>query len=487
VTTGFTIGGTVTGLTGTGLVLLEAKTGMEVTPTNGPFTFGGTGRPDGFDYEVRVMSQPVNPIQVCTVTNGTGTIAGASVTDVVVTCVTPEGNGALDPGFGDGGKATAGLPGGAMGMAQQPDGKIVLVGGLTMARYGGDGRLDAGFGTGGVVAIAFNGGLLDVADGVTVQPDGKIVVVGVTRVGAQDDFAVARYDTQGNLDPSFGTGGKVSTDFAGSFDRAWAVRIQPDAKIVVAGHATTPSVLGGDNDFAVARYTSTGALDASFGTGGKVTTDIAGRTDLAYAAVLQTDGKIVVAGRVAESGGADPDVGLVRYSADGSPDMSFGTMGIVRKDLSPGNWDEASDLALQPDGKLVVSIQAVVGTTFAFAVARFNGDGMLDSGFGTSGLATVAFSTQNDTARAVALQADNKIVVVGQSSNLMGPDFGVARFDAAGALDGTFGDGGKLKVDFFGASDGAECVAVQPDGRIVVAGFARNGASTGLGLARVLP
>ena len=486
VTTNFTVGGTVTGLVGTGLALSEIKTGMEVTPTNGPFTFGGAGRPDGFEYEVRVTSQPVNPIQVCSVTNATGTIAGANVTDVVVTCVTPGADGALDPGFGGGGKATAGLPGGAVAMALQADGKIVLVGGLTLARYGTDGTLDASFGTGGIVAVAFNGGLLDAAQGVAVQPDGKIVIVGITHVGAQDDFAVSRYTSTGALDASFGTGGKVSTDFAGSVDEAWAVLIQTDGKIVVAGHAGTVGPLEG-NDFAAARYTAAGALDPSFGTGGKVTTNIAGRTDLAHAAVLQPDGKIILAGRVADGGGDDPDVGLVRYNPDGTLDTSFGDNGIVRKQLSPNNWDEATDVALQPDGKIVVSVEAVVGTSFAFAVARFNADGTLDGGFGTAGLATTAFSAQNDVAKAVAVQADGKIVVVGQTSNLMSPDFGVARFDAAGALDGSFGTGGKLTVDFFASGDGAECVAVQPDGKIVVGGFARNGAGTGLGLARVLP
>jgi uncharacterized delta-60 repeat protein len=483
----FSVGGTVTGLVGTGLVLSEIKEGLELSPGNGPFTFGGPGRPTGFDYEVRVTSQPVNPFQVCTVENGVGTIAGANVTDVTVTCVTPEQNGALDPGFGGGGKATAGLPGGAFGMALQGDGKIVLVGGLTMVRYNADGTLDSDFGTGGVIPIAFNAGLLDVADGVTVQPDGKIVVVGATRVGMQDDFAVNRYDTHGALDPSFGAGGKVSTDFAGSTDRAYAVRIQSDDKIVVAGHAAQPSAIGGDNDFAVARYTAAGALDAGFGTGGKVTTNIAGRTDLAYAAELQPDGKIVVAGRVADGGGDDPDVGLVRYNADGSPDMGFGDKGIVRKDLTLGGWDEASGIVLQRDGKIVVSVQAAVGPTFVFAAARFLDDGNIDGGFGASGLATAALSTKNDYAHAIALQANDEIVVVGQSSNLMAPDFGIARFTSQGALDTGFGTEGKLTVDFFSSSDGAECVAVQPDGKIVVGGFARNGASTGLGLARVLP
>ena len=484
VLTNFTIGGTVTGLVGTGLVLLEATGGEQITPTGGTFTF--TRRePTGFDYQVRVMSQPTNPFQVCTVTNGTGTIADADVTNVMVDCVTVPTDGALDPGFGDGGKVTTGLTGGATAMALQADGKIVLVGGRILARYDTDGSPDQSFGTGGQVAIVFSG-TADEGLGVTVQPDGMIVVVGTTGGGLESDFGVARYDTAGVPDPNFGTGGKVRTDFAGSVDRAYAVRIQTDNKIVVAGHAAIPSPIGGNNEFAVARYSSAGAPDMGFGTGGKVMTNIGGATDLAYAMALQSDGKIVVAGRVADGGGDDPDVGVVRYDTGGVPDESFGTHGIVRQNFT-GKWDEASDIAIQPDGKIVVAVQAFVGTTFKLAAGRFKTDGHVDDTFGSGGLASIDFTAENDYARGLALQSDGNIVLVGQLSNLNVPDFGVVRLDAGGTPDSGFGDGGKLRVDFFGSFDGADCVAILPDGKIVVGGSARNGATTGLGLIRVLP
>ena len=358
---------------------------------------------------------------------------------------------------------------------------------MKLARYDTDGRLDGSFGTGGVVTVVFNGGSFDKTQGVAIQPDGRIVVVGFTRVGTSDDFAVARYDAAGIPDMSFGTGGKVSTDFGGGGDKAWAVRIQTDGKIVVAGHAAMPSALGVANDFAVARYDAAGNPDMGFSTDGRVTTDIAGRTDLAFAAALQSDGKIVVAGRVADSGGDDPDVGLVRYDENGNPDPSFGDQGIVRRDVSGGAWDEASDVAMQPDGKIVVAARSIVGGHFGFAVARFDIRGDLDNGFGDGGVATTSFSTNDDYPAAVAVQSDGNIVVAGQSSNLVNPDFAIARFDGGGTLDPSFGTGGKVTVDFFGSGDGAESVAVQTDGKIVVSGFGVNGSSNDFALARLVP
>ena len=217
-------------------------------------------------------------------------------------------------------------------------------------------------------------------------------------------------------------------------------------------------------------------------------TNIAGRTDLAFAARLQPDEKIVVAGRVADGGGDTPDVGLVRYNVDGSLDSTFGTNGIVRIDLTTtGDWDEASDLALQADGKIIVSVQILVGSSFAFGAARFEADGHLDPSFGTGGLATVTFSSLNDFARGVAVQDDGKIVLAGQSANLMNPDVALARLTTGGALDSAFGSGGRVTVDFFGSIDNGQAVAIQPDGRILVAGAARNGTIVGLAMIRVLP
>lgn len=479
----FTVGGTVTGLAGSGLVLTNL--GATVTPTgDGHFVFP-TEYPDGILYEVRITTQPTNPDQVCSVAHGSGNISAADISDVAVICVTQQTNGDLDPSYGQAGKVTSGLVGGALDIVIQTDGKAILLGERAMARYNTDGTLDQSFGTGGNVPIPFNGGLLDNALGLTLQPDGKIVVVGTSKVGTQDDFAIARYTSAGQLDGSFGSGGNVFLDFGGQVDRAYAALILPSGDIVVAGHAARPVTAGFDNDFAVARLTGSGVLDSAFGTNGKVTTNIAGRTDLAFAAALQNDGKILVAGRVADGGGDDPDVGIVRYNSDGSPDSSFGALGILRRNLT-GNWDEVSDMVIQPDGRIVVAVQGVVGANFDYMVARFETGGSLDQSFGNQGVASTGFGAQNDFAKSIALQSNGMILIAGNVT-LISQDFGVARFDTHGVLDPSFGTGGKVTVDFFGASDGAEALALQGDGRILAGGVARNGTQTGIGLVRIIP
>ena len=311
-----------------------------------------------------------------------------------------------------------------------------------------------------------------------------------TLVGTRDDFALARHTGDGILDTSFGTGGKVTTDFAGSTDQAWTVLIQADGKIVVAGHAFT--ALG--FDFALARYTGDGILDTSFGAGGKVTTPIAAGADRYTAALLQPDGKIVVAGSVSdESTGVDPDFGVVRYTSDGALDPSFGVGGIVRTDFGLGDkWVQPNDLALQSDGKLVVVGRVTLApwpTGPTCALARFEATGALDASFGTGGLVTTSFySTQTwSEAHAVAIQADGKIVIAGHASDGTQTDFAMARYTTDGALDASFGNAGTLVVDFFGASDIAECIATQADGKIVVGGSARNVNTTILALVRILP
>jgi uncharacterized delta-60 repeat protein len=132
-------------------------------------------------------------------------------------------------------------------------------------------------------------------------------------------------------------------------------------------------------------------------------------------------------------------------------------------------------------------VEDLVGVTFDFAVARLTSEGELDPTFGTAGVASIDFAGDHDFVRGLALQADGSVLLVGQSSNTGAPDFGVVRFTSSGVPDTSFGTGGKLAVDFFGSADGATSVAIQPDGRILIAGTARNGSTTGLGLIRLAP
>ena len=477
----FTVGGTVSGLVGTGLVLRDL-TFVPISPANGAFTFPvptGSGSP----YAVTVLTQPSNPLQVCSVINGSGTVAGANITNVLVDCVTPPPSGGLDASFGPGGKVTTPSTGIANAVALQSDGKIVTAGGpFTLTRHNPDGSIDAGFGTNGKVTTAFGSGS-GLANDVAVQGDGKIVVAGSTRARAgfsnDDDFALRRYNPDGSLDTTFGTGGIVSTDFAALADSVTAVAIQSDGKIVVAGQAQGPS----GTDLGLARYNADGSLDATFGINGKLITDVAGGFDFTSAMRLQPDGAIVVLARISLAGSnVIGTQALVRYSTSGSLDAAFGTGGKV---IGGGNAP-VNAMALQGDGSILVAGSINAGSSSsAFGLMRFFSNGSVDSAFGT--VSTAFFTSGNGTiGRGVAVQSDGRIVLIGEAASGASStfDLAIARYDANGSLDNTFGTGGKLLVDFFGGTDSAGDVVVQADGKIVIAGTARNGGSSEFALVR---
>jgi uncharacterized delta-60 repeat protein len=355
---------------------------------------------------------------------------------------------------------------------------IVLAPTLTSAQTlsgQSSGTLDISFGTGGKVTTNFNG--TDAARAMAVQVDGKIVVAGLAAVFGTD-FALARYNRDGTLDASFGTGGRVTTDFAGGVDTALSVAIQADGKIVAAGMAT----INGISDFALARYNRDGTLDASFGTGGTVTTDFAGDRDQANSVVIQpeTDGKIVAAGSATINGISD--FALARYNRDGTLDASFGAGGTVTTDFA-GGGDIGRSVAVQSDGKIVAAGRAVISGNSDFALARYTSNGTLDAGFGTGGTVTTDFAGSVDQAFSVALQKNGNIVAAGQALINGNSDFALARYTSNGTLDASFGTGGTVTTDFAGSGDQAFSVAVQRDEKIVAAGQAVNGSLAGLDFA----
>jgi uncharacterized delta-60 repeat protein len=479
----YTIGGTVSGLEGSGLVLTNDFTD-DVSPGNGPFAFDRRYE-DATFYSVRVSTQPASPVQVCTVGNGTGVIAAADVTDVAVTCTTAADNDNLDPTFDLDGRATADLVDGAHDMALQADGRIVIINEFDVTRFSADGSPDASFGSGGRVHIDFPG-TLDRLRALAIQDDGRIIIAGLTWFGNNADVAVARLNSNGSPDATFGTNGMITTDSHGFGDDAADVLVQPDGYIVVGGISVQP---GGDSDFALFRYTPDGDLDAGFGTGGIATINVGGRADIAHAIALQQDGRLLITGRVADSGGADPDIGVARFNPDGTLDTTFGVNGTAST-VTPDTWEQANDIAVQPDGRIVLvgHIRPPGMVPTRFLMMRLEAAGTLDMGFGTDGVAeTAIFSDENDHATAVVLQPDGRIVVVGQNANLGQPDFAIARYNVDGSLDADFAEGGMTTVDFFGSVDAARAVAITKDGGILVAGMAREGNKTGVGLAKLKP
>ena len=265
----------------------------------------------------------------------------------------------------------------------------------------------------------------------------------------------------GSLDPTFGRGGVARAQIGTNGAYAQALALQPDGKIVVAG-----STWEDDGPVVVlARYTAAGSLDPSFGDNGTTTT-ASGTHFWADALALQPDGKIVVAGPAF----GPSAFALARYRADGTLDPSFGTGGQVT--LALGESSGAYGIAIQPDGKIVAAGSVTAGATYGFALARLNPDGTPDAGFGTNGVATTTIGA-GAAAYAVVVQPDGKIVAAGTSSPATGySGVAVARYDAHGSLDGSFGSGGIVTTPAVGPYDArANALALQPDGKIVAGGY----------------
>jgi uncharacterized delta-60 repeat protein len=347
-------------------------------------------------------------------------------------------NGTLDPSFGNHGRVITDIAGGAgdqaTALALQPDGKLVAAGltsgaagvDFALVRYRANGTLDPSFGDHGRVTTDFAGGA-DAAHALIVQADGKLVAAGSAAVGANQDFAVARYNPNGTPDLGFGTGGRATLDIAGAFDEARALVVQ-GGKLVTAGFTFTGDAATGD--FALARFTAAGRRDGTFGTGGRVTTDFAGGFDDARALVLQ-GGKLVAAGGATT--GSGPDFALARYDDHGSLDPTFGTGGRVTTDFAPvfGDADEINALVVQ-QGKLVAAGSSFTGggLRFDFALARYRPNGGLDATFGTGGTTTTDFARREDRAQALVLQG-GRPVAVGSAVNASGKQtFALARYQS---------------------------------------------------------
>lgn len=317
---------------------------------------------------------------------------------------------------------------------------------FALARYNPDGSLDKGFGDRGKLTTQFQSfNSTESAFALAIQPDGRIIAGGTcSQIFVLDQvFGVARYNIDGSLDATFGNGGKVTLTFVDPSDFSEVIRalaVQPDGKIVAAGFVS--------NDFGMARFNSDGSLDASFGVGGKVRTDfgpgIGGRTDEALAIALQSDGHILLAGRSIQGVG-DEDLALARYDSSGMLDAGFGVGGKVIADFFPTGsgllGDGLNSIIFQSDGKIIAGGLSDARTRSDFGMIRYNQDGTPDSSFGSGGQVVTDFGTSRfggsrEAIYALALQADGKIIAAGEDGSA---DFALARYDVPVAPDFAIG------------------------------------------------
>ena len=373
---------------------------------------------------------------------------------------------------------------GGYALALQPDGKIV-VGGyavdlangdkeFALVRYNYDGSLDTTFGGGtGKVVTDFNG-TSDRVWGVALQSDGKIVAAGETVslvFPGTNDIAVARYNTDGTLDTTFNLTGKVTTDHgAGANNAANAVAIS-GTNIIVAGYET----VSGNNDFMIARYTSAGLLDATFGTLGVTTEGFSGFNDVARAVAIDGSNRIVVGGHA--SNGSDDDFAVARFTSGGVLDTSFvaGAGKTAINIFAPGSADQAFGLAINPVNGLIVLAGSAYNNGTGnkdFALVRYFPTGALDGSFG-GGVVTTDFGNSPDVANSVYVRSDGVAVAGGFSRfSTSGDDFALARYTQNGSLDTSFDGDGKLTMKISNADERAYGIAQEFDGKIVAAGFA---------------
>jgi uncharacterized delta-60 repeat protein len=406
--------------------------------------------------------------------------------------------GDLDPKFGSGGTVQTNFSGNsdyAFAVAVQADGKIVVAGqsGIypdlhsALARYNKNGALDRTFGTGGKVTLTLDPAG-DQLSALAIQPDGKIVASGsLIDNNFQTAFLLARFNANGSLDTGFGTNGTVVTTFGDSTAAGQDVVLQADGKIVEVGWsgAGPYSEL---NDFALARFNADGTPDSSFGSGGQLTTHFPGvfnTGSVANAAVLQGDGKLVVVGNY-KNEGTPRQFALARYNTNGSLDSTFGSAGKVTTFIGSGDA-VCMAAALQSDGHIVVAGYSATTQDHDFTIARYGADGALDAGFGSGGVVATNFSTNSsDIAYGIAIQRDGKIVAGGRTGDYPAFDLALARYTGLGALDASFGAGGKMTTNL-GNQEQGYAVALDAKGKIVLAGISfANGHDFDMAVARYL-
>jgi uncharacterized delta-60 repeat protein len=405
-------------------------------------------------------------------------------------------DGSLDTSFGAGGKASKRLRGGsrANSVVIQPDGKIV-VGGFVilefgtndfrsvflLARLNPNGSFDNSFGTNGVVTTQFENGLQGVVNSLALQPDGKIVAAGYSyfSTALPQSIAVNRYNTDGSLDNNFDGDGKLLVNINAVGNRANAVVIQPDGKIVVGGslRESTTSI----TDFVLVRLNTDGSFDNGFDGDGKLTTKFGTTSSTIAALSLQPDGKIVAAGN--SNAGTARDIALARYNTDGSPDTSFDTDGVLTTNIAD---DFAFDVELQADGKIVVAGQTLIGVTpsIDFLSIRYNTDGSLDNSYDGDGKVTTHIDLGQDRASAVLIQPDGKIVLAGHNSNIPDTDLALTRYNPNGSLDASFSGDGIAVIELANSADIIIDTALQADGKIVAVGYSFGGLNQDVTLAR---
>ena len=341
---------------------------------------------------------------------------------------------------------------------------------FVIVRYNKDGGLDTSFNRNGIVITEVSAGNDQICN-VGLQEDWKIVVVGTSATAAGRDIVVARYNTDGTLDTMFGPGGFISTGVGVGNGLGCNLVLRSDGKIVVLGNFHN----GIDFDTAIVQYNENGTLDSTFGLAGLVTIATGHNDEKAYDTLIQADGKIIVIGLSNNEEGTYYFT-AVRYDIDGRLDTDYGNNGKVMTLIEPVNhpqklnrgYDKAASAVIQPDGKLVIAGDLSTG----FSMVRYTASGRHDASFGDDGIVRTSVGLGGSKATGIALQKDGKIVVTGKLIDVFtGLDIALVQYDKDGTLDTSFGRRNISFADIDSAYDVANDIELQPDGKAIVVGY----------------
>ncbi len=391
--------------------------------------------------------------------------------------------GYLDGSFGTNGIVLASFATPSVAVLEssvlQQDGKIVAVGYVTssslgtvgcIARFLPDGENDPDFGANGWLFYDF-GTDYNVFRDIVIQPDGKYVVVGNSGNAGEDWLLISRLNQNGDYDFSFGDSGHTHVDL-GIYTIGYSVALQSDGKIVAAGYTEDGGVTG--RDAAIVRLNTDGTLDNTFTSDGSLILDLNGNSDDILRGIAIVDDKILVAGIALNGNSTNYDaIVLAKIKSDGLLDVSFGVNGISKyDDVNQENMfvEPSTEMIVTQDGKIVVATYKTGLAGDDIAVLRFLSNGYPDNSFGDFGL-VVTHLVADSKAYSLAEQSDGKIVVAGGFNNQR---FLVLRYLDSGDPDESFGNSSGMSVFDIGGTDDetAKSVFIQPDGKIVVGGYA---------------
>ncbi len=384
--------------------------------------------------------------------------------------------GTLDSSFGTGGVVTTtiGNSNVIFSVAIDGNGKIVTGGDssnggsqrMTLARYTSAGVLDSSFGTGGLTIPSVGSGSSNAAS-IAIDGNGKIVAGGNSFDGSNGVFTLARFTSAGVLDSSFGTGGVVTSTIGTGGSLINSIAIDGSGRILAGGN----SIVGGHGIFTLARYTSAGVLDNTFGTGGVVTTQIGSSYSMINSVAIDGNGNIVAGGY--SNNGTYSIFTLARYTSAGVLDTTFGAGGVMTSPVGVAN-SGINSLAFAAGGKIVVGGYSSDGSNLNFTIARYRSDGLLDATFHSGGVVSTSIGANTSAISSLAIDSAGHIVAGGYSSDGSNLKFTLARYTSTGSLDNTFGTSGVV-ISAPQTYSSINSIALSGNGKIIAAGLSNPG------------